>query len=470
MSSHNSLSRYPSPAQAWTTVSILSFTYMFSFIDRQILVLLIEPIKADLQISDTQVSLLSGLAFAIIYTLSGIPMGRAADSWVRKYVIIFGVAMWSLLTMACGFARTFTHLFLARMGVGFGEAALTPTAYAMMPDLFAPNKLAKGMSVFALGSSMGAGISLLFGGLVIGLVTKMGPVSLPLMGEIQPWQLVLLTVGAASLLMIIPLSLMPEPKRQDKSAEKDQSDLKTTLAYLRDHRAFYAYFFVGIALYALFIYGIMTWLPSYFIRVHHWQAAETGITLGALTIVPSIIGTLSAGWLSDYLYGKGYRSAPMYMAIIALVLSVPMTLVIVYVPLMTVKLVTLVLLFFTLTVLGVIPPTITQMVTPARIRGQVSAFYLLIVNLVGIGGGPTVIALMTDRVFEDEFAVGHSIAIVALLTCSMGALLLWFAVAPFKRQLDQVGGNYQVEPQKNHIEQSSSTERDALALIKNYET
>ena len=102
MSSHNSLSRYPSPAQAWTTVSILSFTYMFSFIDRQILVLLIEPIKADLQISDTQVSLLSGLAFAIIYTLSGIPMGRAADSWVRKYVIIFGVAMWSLLTMACG--------------------------------------------------------------------------------------------------------------------------------------------------------------------------------------------------------------------------------------------------------------------------------------------------------------------------------------------------------------------------------
>ena len=470
MNANSSPSRYPSPTQAWTTVSILSFTYMFSFIDRQILVLLIEPIKADLQISDTQVSLLTGFAFAIIYTLSGIPMGRAADGWVRKYVIIFGVAVWSLLTMACGFARTFAHLFFARMGVGFGEAALTPTAYAMMPDLFPPNKLAKGMSVFALGSSMGAGLSLLFGGMVIGLATKMGPISLPLIGDIQPWQLVLLTVGAASLLMIIPLSLMPEPKRQDANVEKKQSDLKTTLTYLRDHRAFYGYFFVGIALYALFIYGIMTWLPSYFIRVHQWQAAETGIILGTLTIVPSIIGTLSAGWLSDYLYAKGYRGAPLYMAITALVLSIPMTLVIIYVPLMTAKLITLVLLFFTLTVLGVIPPTVTQMVTSARIRGQVSAFYLLIVNLVGIGGGPTVIALITDRVFQNELALGHSIAIVAVLTCGVGAVLLWLSVAPFKQQLDQVDGDCRGEPQKSHSEQSPSTELDTLTLIKSYET
>ena len=453
-------SSYPSPTQAWVTVTILSLTYMFSFIDRQILVLLIEPIKADLQITDTQVSLLTGLAFASVYTLAGIPMGRAADNRVRKYVIMFGVTVWSLLTIACGFVRNFPQLFLARMGVGLGEAALTPTAYAMMPDLFPPEKLAKGMSIFALGSSVGAGMSLLFGGFVIGLVTDIGTLSLPLVGEIRTWQLVLIVVGAVSLLMILPLSLMQEPKRQGigKLAKTDDTPsvstdnpttesipFKSILAYLKNHRTFYGSFFAGIALYALFIYGIMAWLPSYFIRVHHWEAADAGITLGALTILPSIVGTLSAGWLSDYFYSKGYRGAPLYMAITALLLSIPLLLGVIYIPLMAAKLVAMVVLFFTLTVLGVIPPTVTQMATPARIRGQVSAIYLLIVNLVGIGFGPTAIALVTDNVFQDEVAVGHSIAVIGVLACGFGAAILCFAVKPFKQQIQWVTAGEQNE-------------------------
>ena len=117
---------YPTPKLAWTTVGILALTYLFSFMDRQILVLLIDPIKADLQITDTQVSLLTGFAFAIIYTTACVPLGRIADLWVRKYVIIAGVCVWSVLTMLCGLARSFPQLFLARMGVGFGEAAFNP--------------------------------------------------------------------------------------------------------------------------------------------------------------------------------------------------------------------------------------------------------------------------------------------------------------------------------------------------------
>ena len=388
-------------------------------------------------------------------------MGRAADNWVRKYVIIIGVTVWSLLTMACGVVRSFPQLFIARMGVGLGEAALTPTAYAMMPDLFPPEKLAKGMSVFALGSSVGAGMSLLFGGLVIGLVTDMESLSLPFVGEIRTWQLVLIVVGALSLLMILPLSLMQEPKRQGirQLAKTDDTPsaplenratesiaFKAVLTYLKKHRAFYGCFFVGIALYALFIYGMMAWLPSYFIRVHQWQAANAGITLGVLTIVPSIVGTLSAGWLSDYLYGKGYRGAPLYMAIAALLLSIPLLLGLIYIPLMAAKLVIMVVLFFTLTVLGVIPPTVTQMATPARIRGQVSALYLLIVNLVGLGFGPTAIALVTDNIFQDELAVGHSIAVIGVLACGFGAALLFFAVKPFKQQIQWVTVGEQKEP------------------------
>ena len=152
---------YPPPPVAWTTVGVLALTYMFSSMDRQILVLLIEPIKRDLDITDTQVSLLTGLAFASIYTVSGLFMGRAADNYVRKYVIIAGVGVWSVLTVMCGFARNFTQLFLARMGVGFGEAALTPTAYAMIADSFPPTRLSLGLSVFAMGGAMGAGMALI---------------------------------------------------------------------------------------------------------------------------------------------------------------------------------------------------------------------------------------------------------------------------------------------------------------------
>ena len=457
---------YPNPKQAWTTVGILSFTYMFSFIDRQILVLLVEPMKADLNITDTQVSLLTGFAFAIVYTLAGIPMGRAADGWVRKYVIIMGVAVWSLLTITCGFARNFFHLFIARMGVGLGEAALTPTAYAMMPDLFPPNELAKGMSIFALGGSMGAGISLLFGGAVISFATELGSISLPFVGEMRTWQIVLIAVGGVSLLMIIPLSLMPEPKRQGVTAQINNMDFNAVLRYLVKHASFYGYFFSGIALYALFIYGLLFWLPSYFIRVHHWGAAETGITLGVLMIVPSTIGTLSAGWLSDYFYGKGYRGAPLYMAITALVLSIPMLLVLIYVPQMEVRLAALILLSFTLTVLAVIPPTVTQMATPARIRGQVSAIYLLIVNLVGIGCGPTVMALVTDNIFHDELAVGHSIALVGVVTCGLGAGLLWSAVKPFKHQLERAAHGSRGEQQLSHTKASPLAGPDTLTILK----
>ena len=164
---------------------VLALTYMVSFMDRQILVLLIDPIKNDLQISDTEVGLLTGLAFAVVYALAGIPMGRAADLWVRKYVIIFGVSVWSTLTILSGCARTFPQLFLARMGVGLGEAALTPTVYAMVPDLFPPHKLARAMSVFVLGGMIGGGVALLFGGVIVGLVAHLESITLPIIGEIR---------------------------------------------------------------------------------------------------------------------------------------------------------------------------------------------------------------------------------------------------------------------------------------------
>lgn len=240
--------QYPAARTAWVTLFILAFTYMFSFLDRQILILLIDPIKTDLGITDTQVSLLSGFAFAIVYTVAGIFMGRAADLWVRKYVIIIGVTIWSLLTMACGFAQNFLQLFLARMGVGFGEAALTPTAYSMIPDLFPPAKLGRAMSVFVvIGIVGGTSASLLVGGLVIGWLKEIDHFILPLIGEIKLWQAVLLVVGIASLCMVIPLSLMKEPLRHGiPKLTRHKMSFKEVLGYIKAHKSFYVPFTFSI--------------------------------------------------------------------------------------------------------------------------------------------------------------------------------------------------------------------------------
>ena len=436
---------YPSPIVAWTTVVILSLTYMFSYMDRQILVLLVEPIKADLHITDTQVSLLTGFAFAVIYTISGIPMGRLSDMWIRKYVIIFGVTIWSVLTISCGFAKNFAQIFFARMGVGFGEAALTPTAYAMVPDLFPPHRMALGMSVFALGGTIGAGAALLFSGVIIGQISDLGMVSLPFIGALRPWQLVLIVVGGASLLMVIPLALIPEPKRQGsqkilpeqssgqtgKLSSKNHLPFREVLGYLWEQRSFYLPFVLGFSFMNLFAYGYGAWLPSFFIRVHGWEAADTGINLGLLFIPAAIVGGLFGGWLADYFYQKGYRGAAMVIMVTIATMSIVIVPCFIYAPWMPLSLGVLVVFMFLITASSVLFPTVVQMATPHPIRAQVSAILLMVTNLVGIGFGPTAIALITDYGFQNDLAVGHSIAIVGVLAFALGAGILSTAIKPF---------------------------------------
>ncbi|WP_417320175.1 MFS transporter [Emcibacter sp.] len=429
--------QYPSRLSAWTALSILAFTYLFSFLDRQILTLLIDPIKNDLQISDTEVSLLSGFAFALVYTLTGVFMGRAADLWVRKYVIMTGVTIWSLLTMACGFAQNFTQLFLARMGVGFGEAALTPTAYAMIPDLFPPERMARAMSVFVVvGVVGGGGASLLIGGLVIGMLDQFENIVFPVIGEIQLWQAVLVVVGLASLCMVIPLALMKEPKRHE-NPELKSGDLsfKAVLTYIYDNRAFYFTFTAGVCFMLIAGYGMLSWVPSYFIRVVGWEASTAGVTLGLIFIPPSVLGGLFAGWLSDKLREKGFMAAPLVIMILAMIgmgLTMPF---VVMMDNITAKICALVIFYFCSMMTNVLFPSILQQATPPHIRAQVSALFLFCINMAGLGFGATSVALVTDFVFRDEMAVGHSIVIVTVVCAVIFSMLVYRAIEPFRNRL-----------------------------------
>ena len=156
-----------SAVRAWTVVVLLLLAYAVSLIDRQVLSLLVQPIKASLDISDTQISLLHGLAFAIFYTMFGILIGRAVDKYNRRNIIVAGITLWCLATIACGLASSFAGLFIARMFVGVGEATLSPAAFSMIADYFPPERRARAMSVFSTGVFVGSGLALILGGAAI---------------------------------------------------------------------------------------------------------------------------------------------------------------------------------------------------------------------------------------------------------------------------------------------------------------
>lgn len=210
---HNNNNGYPSNLAAWTTVAILMVAYVLSFIDRQILNLLVGPIRRDLAISDTEMSLLMGLSFALFYTLCGIPLGRMADNRSRRGLILFGVLVWSAMTAACGLARSYWQFLTFRVGVGVGEAALSPAAYSLIADSFPRERRATAISVYSMGIYLGSGLAFLLGGLVIKFASAQGDVHLPLFGEVRPWQLIFLILGAAGVLFC--LLLLPAGHRPD---------------------------------------------------------------------------------------------------------------------------------------------------------------------------------------------------------------------------------------------------------------
>src|SRR5205809_2362850 len=203
---------------AWYIVGVLTFVYVFSFIDRQIFSLLVGPLRHDLHISDTQISYLIGLGFVVFFALFGIPIGRLADIYSRRTIIAVGLVIWSLFTAACGLAHTFPQMLLLRMGVGAGEAALSPAAYSLITDYFPRNRLATAISVYSMGIYIGGGLSYLLGGLVVRYAAGQAMWNLPMVGPIRSSQLMLVIVGLPGIALVLLLYTIREPKRQRASA------------------------------------------------------------------------------------------------------------------------------------------------------------------------------------------------------------------------------------------------------------
>ncbi len=426
---------YPPPRYAWYVVGVLALANTSAFVDRQILGLLVGPIRRDLGISDAQMGILYGLAFALFYTLLGIPLGRAADRASRRVIIGLGIAAWSIMTVLCGMARTYEQLLLARFGVAIGEAALAAPALSLIADYFAPDRRATALSVYTLGVYLGAGFANLVGGvLVAGFGTT--PVVWPVVGEIRPWQQVFVAVGLPGILIALLTATVREPVRRE-TGQRDARPfaIAEVLAYVRANGRTFVCHGLGYALFALVNFATAAWLPTHLIRTYGWTAAQAGITLGTLTSTIVVFGVVAGGCVADSLLARGYTDAKLRVGIIAALGNIVCGAIYTLAPEAGLAVAALVPYnFFASFAFGAAVAAV-QEITPNRMRAQVGAFVMSVITLVGLGVGPTLIGVLTSAVYGRDSAVRYALLWVTLVGLAGAATLLAAGLAPYRRSV-----------------------------------
>jgi MFS family permease len=424
-------------AYAWFVVAVLMVAYVFSFIDRQILNLLVGPIRKDLGISDTQMSLLMGFSFAIFYTICGIPLGRIADSRSRRGLVAAGVVVWSAMTAACGLTRHYWQLFLCRIGVGVGEAALSPAAYSMIADYFPRELRATALSVYSMGIYLGSGMAFLLGGLVVKFASAQGVIELPLIGATRPWQVVFFIVGGAGVLFSLCFLMIREPVRQGAHAGV-AVPLRKVLAYLNLNRRTVLCHNLGFALLAFASYGASAWTPTFFVRTYDWDMGTVGVVYGSVVMVFGASGIVFGGRLADWLLRRGYPDATLRVGMWGAIACIPFGTLYPLMPTPELAVIMLIPTVFCLSMPFGVAPAAIQEIMPNAMRGQASAVYLFIVNLIGLGTGPTAVALFTDYVFHDDNAVRYSLLIVGAAAQLVAIALLASGLRPYRESLARV--------------------------------
>ena len=424
---------------AWYVVAVLLLLNVSSFIDRQVMAFLVGPIKADLGISDTQVGLLLGPAFALTFGFSGLLIGRLVDRGNRVAIIAWGVAAWSVMCTACGVANTFGQLFATRFGVGIGEATLSPSANSLITDYFPPEKLATALSVFTSGVFIGSGLAYLIGGLLIEAVGESAPWQLPIVGEIQPWQQVLMLVGIPGLLLALLTLTIREPRRgRSASSPVLAASPSEVVTWLRRHARAFLTFGLGIALYATVNFGTAFWFPVFFKRTHEWSDGKIGVIMGLATLIFGVVGVIAGGRLADWFKARGRPDGNLVVLIVSALVSILAGL-----PLYLTSSEPVLIASLIVTNIAAAAPfgaaaAAMQEMSPSTMRGQAAALLGLLLNFVGLGLGPTAVGLMNDHVFKDPGKVALSLLVLTLAGRTIAALSVAAGLTAHKRVISEV--------------------------------
>lgn len=417
---------YPGARTAWYTVFVLMLCYTLSYADRQILAFLVGPLKADLHLTDTQIGVLQGLAFALVYTVFGLPMGALADRMSRRNLIAMGVLAWSAMTSLSSVARSFLWLAAARTGVGLGEATLSPCAFSMITDSFPKQRLSSALSIYTMGIQLGSGLALVIGGVVVQAVSQLHPIPLPLAGPIAAWRVTFLIVGLPGVLVALLLATIREPPRHAALLNAEGSALSLsaleTLGLIRARWRSTTGIALMIACQATCNYVLLAWGPAFFDRVHHWPKDRIGLVLGLTTLACGCLGLLAGGRAADRWQSKGVCDAPLRIGLISLVG-------------MLLTLAPAMLCRDASWTVGLLVPGVffiglpigcgyaaVQLIFPNQARGFASAIVIFAVALIGLGAGALLPGLLNDRLFHDGQRIGASMSITIALAALIGTV------------------------------------------------
>ncbi len=395
---------------------LLSIVYVFNFIDRQIMAVLIDPIKAEFGVSDTAMGFLSGFAFVFFYTLVGIPIARWADRGSRRFIISLAIAIWSLMTAASGMARNFGQLAAIRVLVGVGEAGATPPSHSLLSDYFPLNKRATALAIYSWGVYIGAALAFPIGGY---LVTH------------YDWRTAFYAVGlpgvALSLLVWFTVKEVPRGSTEASSANVENASLGEVMRFLLSRRSF-VLIVLGSSLQSLSGFGVITWGAPFLSRVHDMGWTEIGVTMGWIIGVAGCAGVFLGGRLADRL---GRRDTSWYMRLPALESLLCIPFVTGFALLTDTRLAILSFIPFYFLGAAYVGPmhAMVQSLVRVRMRATASAILLFVVNMIGAGLGPLAIGLLNDYVFGPTYgdgAIRYSILVIGLVG-GLGSILFWQA-------------------------------------------
>jgi MFS family permease len=435
----NSANQTFSNRYLWYVIIVLTVASTFSIIDRQILNVMIGPVKRDLGgISDTQVSLIMGLAFALFYNLMSYPAGRIADRYSRRNLMVAGITGWSIMTVMCGAASQYYQLFLARMGVGVGEATLGPAANSALADYFPADRLPFAIGIVSAAPFIGQGLANMLGGPLIDYLEAVPRIELPLVGELFSWQVVFIVVGLPGLVVALGILSLKEPPRRGLMRESTTAiPFGEVWRFIRRRSAFFGFIFAAYLCLSIQGWSLFSWLVEYYVRNHEWTRTQTGLTYGAIALIVGIAGSVLAGYWAGRLIRKGTPDATIRLVLYGTIVLLPTATALTLVEDPWVGMAILVPVTFCMAMPPGMIMSSLQAIAPNELRGQMVAFYLIVVNFIAYTVAPSLPAVLSDYLFGSELALGKAISLLAVINYSIAIVCLAFGLRYYRQALDQ---------------------------------
>ena len=418
----------PTPVAAWIALGLLMVLYLLSYLDKQMLALLLDLIAEDLGLSDVRMGVLSGIAFSLTYSVGVLATGWAVDRYSARWIIFFGVILWSLAAAAGGLTNSFEGLFASRALVGLGEAALPPAAIAILATVFPRHRLSLASGIYHAGANIGGLLALTLGGAAIGALVAGGGFDFPIIGQTKPWQAAFILTGLPGIAVaFLVFGIRGRSMRPGKTrAGHARSSL---FGYLREHKRFFSCYYLTIAMLGIVSYTLIAWSPAYFGRAFDLSHTMIGLSVGA-GVAAGGIGNILWGALASYFHQRGYEDAIFRVFIFATAVGIPLSIVTFVFADATQAIILYMLTYVFISSWGSFIAAL-QLAIPDDLRGRTTAIQIMLVGLAGIGLAPLIVGAVTDFVFGDKQYLGHSIALTTTVAGAIAVFAMLFGRKAF---------------------------------------